>query len=561
MRRSRAGQTPPHLRNPSMPTRSGNVGQCETTCKTKSIAEEETRPSSACNSDYRQRKTSKPNLPTRHFDDYSIPAQILPFSKRNLPTQTTISAATPTSATLPDRPSSKLPGIPGTTTTSTDDDATDDDLPASCTISHNPREPIQCIHTITSTKPYHPKRILGSPYRKTMLSLLCRVRTEPTDAYATNRVSAATGRIQVYACYQQHWNPEFNIPVLTIVVSCNTNVSQPILERCDPEKFSITIFCTSQAEQSKLVFDMPLFTTLDRIAEPLVLKLGPHHPLPDSLTSWFVKTADADTALTWIKVWQLSPVGCYTLHNQGILFPQRPFPEAEVHILGLTGKRKMPYRMSQLELDSPLLQLLDPVDLGNIGYRKFRCSMKPTLPNQGTLIATLPERLFPRPCFSPEWYYDQGLIKQAEHKLNRWPHFEPRFYPPPTIHIPNIDEFPKPVLFQEGEPVFRSPLILPTTTVEDMITEATRKAPRDDPIITLMTYFNIKRTDFQARHLQMPFAQFLQKHQLQGTEHNGKCLFNAIPDGHNTGELHLIPRSWYSIDDHPILGKKTITAR
>lgn len=575
MRRRRAGQTSPQQPETSMSmSDTDNVGQFEAR-EIKAATNKETpntgnvNPAAAATSiktsaapaaakpEFGKRKSIQPDLlPKSYESPLPTPVHATPAS---VPLPATCSATTsasaiskksppaaisrPTSPAVPVRP--KLPA--------TDESSTDDESVSKLTISHDPRIPIPCIHTVTCSKSYKPKRLLCSPYRKTLLALLCRVRSESTDSYSPSRAKSAADRTQIYACYQQHWSPKFNIPVLTLVACCNVTISSPIIERSEPDTARLTFLCTSPSEQSKIVFDIPLFSTLDSVNQSVMLQLGPHHPLPDSLTSWFIKSSENDIVLTWVKVWHLSPIGCFNLHNHGVFVPQRPFPEAEIHFLGLTGKRKMPYRINQLDYTQSLLAMMDPTDLGNIGYKKYEPCKKPSLPRNGTLVHRLPEPPIPRTQMSPEWYYDNGLVVQATHKLKRWPQFEPPHYPFPFNHRDHHDEFPDPILFPTGEIAFRQPLILPHTTLDDMITEAARKNPKEDPIATLMIYFNFRRQDIETRYMKMPFVRFLQDKTLPPDDYNGKCQFDALINGHNTGERYLVPKSWFPMQRHPLI--------
>ena len=591
MRRRRAGPTSPRLSTPSMsltPT-SGNVGQCEGgQNKDSPTIEKATNYHSAASSpDKWKRKnrdsqsnnfssrsksyepsiysafrpydpsyflpsTSKHLYPTKSF---SVPESLQSaVQQSSTDTNAAASAASAASAaTAATHTTSVLsrPQLSTSTNDATSSSSSDDDVPAANnTIHHNARLPIPCLHTLSSTKSYKPKCFVGSPYRKTLLSLLCRVRTSPTDTYAATKPYA--DGLQVYACYQQHWYPKFNIPVLTLVACCNVNISQPILQRSEPDRFEVTFFCTTSRQQSKVTFKLPIFTSLSNIHNPLILKIGPNHPLPESLTSWLITNPDDNVTLTWIKVWHLSPVGCFNLHNHGLIIPQRPFPEAEVHFLGLTGKRKMPFRISQIAFSGTYLSMLDHIDIGNLGYKRYEIPKRPILPDDGTLIGVQYPMAFPRYQVHPNWYYEKGAIVRPTLKLRRWTHFEPNHYPPPFDYSLNLIEFPDPVVFQEGEAVFRTPLILCTTTLEDMITEAARKQPHEDPINTLMTYFNFKRQDIEAKYMSQPFTRFLRDKQTKET--NGKCVFDSFTNGNNTGERYLVPKNWIPINRHPTLG-------
>jgi hypothetical protein len=314
---------------------------------------------------------------------------------------------------------------------------------------------------------------------------------------------------------------------------------------------------TTHSEQSILEFDIPLHTTLSDISNTVELAIGPNHPLPEALTSWFIRTKETLITTTWIKVWHMSQEGCYNLHNSGVLIPGRPFQEAEIHILGLTGKRRMPYAISQINLNNAHLQMLDDIDIGNLGYKLYKVPRKPPMPVTGAHVYNLQENPFPRSNFCQSWTYDNGTVRQPDFNIRRWPEYEPIYYPPLQNHTGNNHpEFPDPTLLQPGNLVFRLPLILPTTTLEDMITEAAKKSPQEDPINVLMFHFNIQRRDVTTRQMKTLFTTFLENNQMPENTHNGVCFFNAHSGGHNTGERYLIPRTWIALENHPGLSTR-----
>jgi hypothetical protein len=200
--------------------------------------------------------------------------------------------------------------------------------------------------------------------------------------------------------------------------------------------------------------------------------------------------------------------------------------------------------------------MLDPIDLGNIGYQKVPNPKKPTLPHQGTSVAEIAEPLFQRNNFSPNWVFSKGVITQGEHKLKRWQTFEPIFYPPPFNFEAYKPEFPNPEVLQKGETVFRPPLIMSTTTLEDMIAEATKKDPKEDPINTLMMHFNIRRQDITAKYMKQPFRKFLRENVLPNGETNGRCIFDSYQHGFNTGDRFLVPKAWFAMSKHPLFGPR-----
>ena len=450
MRRSRTGRTPPILLPPSMQKTERHVGQSKVEQNTSASAAaiEETSNTNSTRdvvesaSAQTERKTAEPfrnnllpseprqnvlhNLPpttetspSKLHPTTSIPSTFTISSILNGNISSPISnAAISAAANLPSVSSGGSDAATAdAATASADADDTDDELPTpGCTISYDIRTPIPCIHTVSSTKRHSSRRILSRPYRKTMLSLLHGVCTEPADTYATTG-STGTNRPQIYAGYQQHWNPKFNVPVLTLVAVCDTTISPPQMKRSEPEYVEVSFGCYSQRSQHSITFKLPIFMSLTKAPAAVLIRAGPHNPFPDSLTSWLIVSSVDDDILSWIKVWHLSPIGCYNLHNHGILIPQRPYPESEIHFLGLTGKRTMPYGISQLDVGSTLLSMLDDIDIGNIGYKKFRLHQKPMMPPEGPLIQRIPTQFMPRLFICQEWYYDKGIIKQPETKM------------------------------------------------------------------------------------------------------------------------------------------------
>ena len=441
-------------------------------------------------------------------------------------------------------------------------DATDsdDDPTPMCTIVHNPKSAIPCIHTTSSTKSFHTKRFINCPYRKTMLSLLCRVRTDPADAFASSKSTVPSSRIQVYACYQPHWNPKFNIPVLTVVACCNTVITHPIMTRTEPSIFNVKFLCSAGKEQGTFTFKMPIFTTMETLDQPLIMEQGPHCLLPDMYTTWFIRTMYDPTPLTWIKLWHLSPTGCYVLHNQGVFQPHRAYFEAEIHLLGLTAIRKTPYRLLQFPYMFNILQCLDPIDLGNIGYRKYQFCDKPVLPISGVNVTRIPTPSLAKPYnINPCVYQppDKIIIPQPE-ITRRFNDYNVDYYPPPYNHAADTTEFPPPTIFQPGNLPFKFPLIKRTTTLGEMLSEARRKDPHHDAITTIMTYFNVRGEDINPRYNDMPITQFLAQKELPPKTTNGICVHTSKFDGFNTGERYLIHTSWIKLHNHPLIVKSDI---
>ncbi len=422
-----------------------------------------------------------------------------------------------------------------------------------------PHTPIHCLHTVTSTPAYPTKCFVDNPYRKTMLSLLRRVASDPVDHYSPGKPSSTNDRLQIYACYQQHWNPKCNIPVLTITACCNTNLNQPVLTRMDPDHVDVTFMCSTDSQQGRITFRLPIFSTIMTINQSLIMTLGPHHPLPDSLTTWIIRTTENETPLTIIKAWHLSQQGCYTLHNQGIISPHRPYYEAEIHILGLTGLRNMPHAINQHDYHNTIIAMLDSSELGDIGYKKHQITTKPIFPISPPPFIKQTNRALPRITYFPKWYFEGNTIIVPPQDVHQTPtHMDPLFYPPPFNHSLNNCEFPDPTTFQPGNLPYTVPLITPYTTLEDMIALAVRQSPFSDPIITLMSLYNFRRQDLETRFMMAPFIDFLRLKELPEGEHNGLCQYKSHADGIGTGERYLIHKTWLPIHRHPCIKQTDI---
>jgi len=503
--------------------------------------------------------------PTKSFTNLSPSTNFHPFNSpfplfRSITehfqsSNSTISAATSTTTTDPDsfsKPATSLSIRSRSTGSESDGHVSPATTQLPPSIMFNLKHPIACIHTTTSLPAYKPKYFVLYPYRKTMLSLLCRVELRPTDSFSP--FSAPADRLQVYACYQQHWNPKYNIPVLTIVACCNTHIAPPILTRTEPNIFNIRIMATTGEEQGFADFELPIYTTLQRAAHSVFIATGPHNAFPDSLTSYFIGSAIDRSILTWVKIWHLSPYGCHNLHGRGLLQPMRAYPLAEVHLLGLTGQRKMPYRLQQHDLFTSLASVLDPIDLGNCGYKKFPSTSKPTVPIEMAMITKLRARAFPRPVVTDPWYYERGQIqKTTQAPSSRMAEFDPEYYPPPYGHSLLSAEFPDPVVFKPGESAYRFPILHHMTTIDEMLQDCLAREPHSHPISTLMKYYSFHRDDLDPRCLNTSFVKFLENKGLHNKTSNPTCQYLLFSHGYNTGSRYLIHKTWIHITSHPLI--------
>ena len=119
----------------------------------------------------------------------------------------------------------------------------------------------------------------------------------------------------------------------------------------------------------------------------------------------------------------------------------------------------MPFRIRQHDLFSSFITVLDPIDLGNYGFKKFPPTDKPTVPIEKSMITKLCTLAFPRPAITTTWYYKKGqIMKTSQASSTRMPNFDPEFYPNPFGHSLLKEEFLDPEVFNSGETSFCFPI-------------------------------------------------------------------------------------------------------
>ncbi len=225
-----------------------------------------------------------------------------------------------------------------------------------------------CAHEHSFMKASNPVLFTRFPYRHSLMTLLRCVETRSADAVATKY----SGRdpVLAYASFQSHWSPEVNLPVLTIVGACNTNIAPPFFRRLSFEYGQITIMASSSQQQEIMEFKIPLIQTQHDARARVVMEHSDAFDVGDQLTSYVLHPQDRTKPIALIKLWNLSRYGCIELHTTSLYRPPRAKHTDEVHILGLSGDRQTTYRINYpLPLD-PDMVMLEELDLQAIGYRQ-----------------------------------------------------------------------------------------------------------------------------------------------------------------------------------------------
>ena len=336
-----------------------------------------------------------------------------------------------------------------------------------------------CPHRHSYMKATHPIMFIRFPYRPSLMSYLREVKGEPVDTMASTYTMGEM--CKVYASFQNHWNPAIDIPVLSIVGTCGTNVSPPILTRRTFEYATITVMASTARMQEIYEFKVPLIQQILTCSHRIVLQTISAIDVADQLTVFAIHPQNLKEPLALVKIWNLSSYGCQTLHLKGLYEVPRAKVTDELHLLGLSGERDTTYQIQLPHITTPTLSLLEELDLQALGYRQ-RAQNKPLFPvpvdDQGPVDTTdhnliarmVPQRATYRHALSRKHvvvpkrsiYYKGGIPKQ--HK--------PCFYPPPIQHQPG---FPfgtiKPILFPAGFHTYKNLIADKLLTVKDIIND------------------------------------------------------------------------------------------
>ena len=357
----------------------------------------------------------------------------------------------------------------------------------------------------------------------------------------------------VYASFQNHWHPSINIPVLTIVGTCNTNVSRPFYTRFQFGYGHLEFHLSTTSDQHTVSFDIPIFVTQRDADKKTVLDLHFNADLPDQLTSYIIRLEQEKEPLAKINIWNLSVKGCHQLHVTNILQPQRLRVRHEVHVLGLTGMVDKVYRTIYYPLDHPTIRLLDEEDLVAIGYRNKRHGqevpsgfMPPPVARNDITDRLLTRRMTPQKAAYYNLLDGKGIEipgRYAYITMGNLPR-DPTHYPPPNYHQEK-EESTEPDLFPQGHQVFRQIELKPNITTDEIITDivATYQIPKDVAIQYISNQYQVAMVDIYE-NLQQSFHEMIKDlGHYNVTYHIGQIYkpLRTTP-----------PPKWIQITQHPL---------
>jgi len=302
-----------------------------------------------------------------------------------------------------------------------------------CTVSpiapdHRPLR--RCLHETSMMKASSPYVFLRYPYRPSLMTLLRRLETYPCVS-----MSKETQRSNplVYASIQQHWSPTVKCPVLTVVTTCDTSISQPFFHRPFVDYGRISFYFSTAHDQTFATFDIPLMIPALEATKPVQCVLVECTDHVDVLNLYEIRLRGCNKPIFRIHTFQLAPMTCTNLHDTSLHIPLQHVHLCEHFLLGLSGCRNTPYKINYPALDDPILAMLDDEDLIAIGiaYRQHKSlpTVKPSPYNGYT------RPLIPRIAFTKTSRVDVDLsptdqLGSRRTYLNDWPTGTP-LYPPP----------------------------------------------------------------------------------------------------------------------------------
>jgi hypothetical protein len=337
---------------------------------------------------------------------------------------------------------------------------------------------IHCPHKHSYMKSSHPIMFIRFPYRPSLMTYLREVQGKPIDTMGSSYTSGEPTK--VYAAFQNHWNPAVDIPVLSIVGTCTTTLSPPILTRKTYEYATITIMASTDQTQQVYEFKVPLIQQILTCSNKIVLQTVSAIDLADQLSTFIIHPQNPKEPLALIKIWNLSAYGCQTLHLQGLYEVPRIKVTEELHLLGLSGDRDTTYQIQLPPINSPILSLLEELDLQALGYRQ-KIPNKPIFPiyeekaptdktDHNLITRMVPQRATFRHVMSKN--HVVVPTRTTRFKQSGASQAKPCFYPPPIIHQPG---FPfgmiKPLLFPAGFHTYKNLIADKLLTVKDIVND------------------------------------------------------------------------------------------
>jgi len=130
-------------------------------------------------------------------------------------------------------------------------------------------KPTRCLHETSVMKTSNPNAFIKYPYRPSMMTLLRSVQLTMNDPCHSTMLC---NMCVAYASLQNHWSPECNVPVLTVVTPCNTTISSPFFKRPTFDFGKLEFSFSTDEDQRHVVFDIPLIINAEDARNPCVIE-------------------------------------------------------------------------------------------------------------------------------------------------------------------------------------------------------------------------------------------------------------------------------------------------
>ncbi len=379
-----------------------------------------------------------------------------------------------------------------------------------------------CAHMHSQMKASHPHLFTRFPYRPSLMTLLRRVETRPADE--VGHKSVGNDPALVYASFQQHWSPAVNLPVLSIVGACNTNISPPHFRRLNYEYGNISVLASTTFQQEYVEFNIPLISDKHDANKMIVMEATTAYDVADQYTSYVLHPQDLSKPIAMIKLWNLSRHGCTRVHDKSLYVPPRSKKTDELHVLGMSGARTTTFKINFPYCEGYEMMMLEELDLQAIGFRckAERKSNKPYFDDgeeDNNIFGTLPDRtdslMMPRMTPQAATYRHiraRHAIMVPERKVyfRGRAQYKPVFYPPPQRHMFHFNGTTTPMLFPAGFRVTRDLPVSPHVSLQNVINElaVVNNRDYDDAAMSLADHLGVSAAEVADAHL-INFGDFM----------------------------------------------------
>jgi len=252
-------------------------------------------------------------------------------------------------------------------------------------------KPARCLHETSVMKSSNPNAFIKYPYRPSMMTLLRSVHLTMNDPYHYGLIP---NMCTAYASLQNHWSPECNVPVLTVVTPCNTTMGSPFFRRTAFDFGRLDFSFSTDEDQRHVSFDIPLIINADHARNNCVIECKYSLDSLDVFNIYEIQQQQSEEVMFRIVTIQLSSDSCNQLHKSSLLIPFQHTTCPERIILGLSGLRETVFNIMFPPKADAIIDLLDDNDLMAIGYIHHRKFKKPIYV-QKRMVKTY-DNLFPR---------------------------------------------------------------------------------------------------------------------------------------------------------------------